>query len=46
MALIMEPSGKVVSVYELDKFKSWNDWKSAEVKAGLIVTEAEHDPET
>jgi len=46
MALIMEPSGKVVSVYELDKFKSWDGWKSAEVKAGSIVTEVERDPET
>jgi hypothetical protein len=46
MALVMEPSGKVVSVYELDKFKSWEDWKSAEVQAGSVVTEVERDPET
>ena len=46
MALIMEPTGKVVSVYEVTKFKSWNDWKAAESKANSIITEVEREPET
>ena len=46
MALVMESSGKVVSVYEMDKFKSWDEWKTAETKAGSVVTEVEREPET
>ncbi len=45
-AVVMEPSGRVVSVYEINKFKAWNEWKSAELAANSVVLEVPIDSET
>ena len=29
MAVILSPTGEVASVYELNRFKSWSEWKNA-----------------
>jgi hypothetical protein len=39
LAVVIEPSGKVASVYEVDKIKNWGEWKVQELNRGAKITE-------
>ncbi len=45
LAVIIEPSGKVASLYELDKIKNWGEWKVQEISRGGTVLEVPVDKE-
>jgi len=43
MAVIFEYSGEVATVLELDKFKSWGEWKTYNLYRGIVIEEVPID---
>jgi hypothetical protein len=43
MAVVFESSGEVATVFELDKFKSWEEWKNHNISRGIIIEEVSID---
>ena len=46
MAVILGPTGEVASVYELNRFKNWGEWKNYSLSEGEVVLEVTIDEET
>ena len=46
MAVILGPTGEVASVYELNRFKNWGEWKNYTLSEGEVVLEVTIDEET
>jgi len=46
MAVILGPTGEVASVYELDRFKDWGEWKNYLLSQNETVLEVPIDEET
>jgi hypothetical protein len=46
MAVILGPTGEVASVYELNRFKSWGEWKNYVLSQDETVLEVSIDEET
>ena len=38
-AIVLENSGQVASVFELDRFRNWEEWKLSRIRSGETIKE-------